>query len=243
MDFNSTEVLSYINNTIVPALKYTTPNFVKLFKKQEDFIRKFCIKNYILVSHSRQVGVSVALELLVIALCKNFPNINIAYIDSLPMSRTNFFIRVTNILNHINEDDNKYTDNALDRIEFDNNSKIYTFGGSSPAPHYKEINFSVVIFNNTAFIDDLSEYGPLLLNERDIVNKHNTPHGIIIASTPRYKRGYFYSCWNSNNDKLFKFKWSWKGIRNKEWYSAMSFALNNDRNAIKRELDLEFVDN
>jgi hypothetical protein len=244
MEFNSRDVLDYINNTIAPALKYTSPNFVKLFKKQEEFIRKFCIKNYIIACHSRQVGVSLALELLTITLCRNFPNINIAYIDATDINRKNFFIRLTNILNHLENDKIIYQSNCLDKIEFDNGSNVYICSPeTSRIDHYKRIIFSVVIVNNASYIDNLAQ----VLSSLDIIekldDKHGSPNGIILASTPKNREGFFYNCWIDEKNRFYKFKWSWRETKkDKEWYRNICLSLNNDKNMIKRELDLEFAD-
>jgi len=124
-------------------------------------------------------------------------------------------------------------------IYLKNGSRI-TVSGSSPDA-VTGFKCDLIYMNNFEYINNLNDIYPAIQSAIYYTNGK-----LILSSTPRYKKDFFYNLWIDAAKKESSFKrinisWKENPYFDEEWYKKHCLILNNNPDTIATELDGKFI--
>ncbi len=249
--------------------EYFIRNYVKLelgggdvlfnpYEKQLELIHTIQEKRHIIITKSRQIGISTIVQAYCAWLSVFYKNIVIGIISKDGPEATDFARIIRGMIDKFPPwVGAKFVKNTERSYILKNGSKLY----ASPVPPIspdktlrgKAITFLVI--DEAAFVSKIDDAWtsivPALSTNQKNAKKMNIPYGTIILSTPNKTMGvgkWYYSKWVSakTGDNIFTpFQIHWKEIPelrdDPDWYDQQCKMLDHNQKKIQQELEMKFV--
>lgn len=228
------------------------------YDKQEELIETIDDNKHVIITKSRQIGISTIIQAYCAWLCCFYKNVVIGVISKDGPESTDFARTIRGMIDKLPPwFGTKFTKNTERSFILSNGSKLYTSPVAPTAPEKtlrgKAVTFLVV--DEAAFIKYLDEAWtaivPALSTNQKNARKVGIPYGTVILSTPNKTVGvgkWYYSKWMSarNGDNIFTpFVIHWSEIselsEDPDWYKTQCEMLDNDPKKIQQELELKFI--
>jgi hypothetical protein len=239
-------------------VKTTHPKYgvipFSLYNFQEEVIKLFLSKHFVITLKSRQVGMSTLTQALCLWLAMNYQKYNILIISTSKDNAVEFLSKLRDMYMYLPEDKYKLK-LAVDNkqfLKFSNGSQIRAVPATEKAARGSSMNFFVI--DEAAFIDNIddiyqSSYPTIsraFPNENDDNKK---PYGIFIISTPYGTTGtgkWYYKMYSDalmGNNKYIPVRIHWTLIPEFDdaWYLDQCMQMGWDYKKIASELELSFV--
>lgn len=225
-----------------------------LYPFQENALKVFLNKHFVLTLKSRQVGMSTLTQSLCLWCVMNFQRYNVLIISAGQRNAQKFLSDIKSMYDNIPVTKYKLnltTDNAS-TLEFENGSKITALPSTSQAARGMSVNLFII--DEAAFIEKIDEvyqacYPTISRSFPKKRDSSGKPFGIIIISTPCGITGtgkWYYEMYNAALNKVSKFvpvkiHWSQVPEFDNDWYLDQCMQLKWDYQKIASELELSFI--
>lgn len=228
------------------------------YDKQIDLIDCINKNKHVIITKSRQIGISTIVQAYCAWLVCFYKNVVVGVISKDGPESTDFARTIRGMIEKIPSwFGASFVKNTERSFILSNGSKLYTSPVAPTAPDKtlrgKAITF--LIIDEAAFIKYLDDAWtaivPALSTNQTNARKVGIPYGTVILSTPNKTVGvgkWYYSKWTSarNGDSIFTpFVIHWSEIKeladDPDWYNTQCQMLDNDQKKIQQELELKFV--
>lgn len=251
---NRIDPISWIKNNIKVYHPLRGLIDFDLYDYQENTIKLFLAKHFILSLKSRQVGMSTLTQAFCLWCAMNYQQYNVLVISAGERNAKKFLGKIKSMYDLLPEDSFKLkltTDNKS-VLQFANGSTITALPATSQAARGESVNLFVI--DEAAFIENIdtvyqASYPTISRAFPKSSSKAGKPFGIIVISTPNGISGmgkwYFdmYSGALNKTNKYIPIKIHWSLIPefDDEWYMDQCMQLGWDYRKIASELELSFV--
>lgn len=231
-----------------------------LYDFQENTLKLFLAKHFLITLKSRQVGMSTLVQAICLWCALNYSNYNVLILSAKMRQATSFLGKIKYMYDNLPENEFKIKAirNNRTEIEFANGSKIIAIPATRDSALGESIN--LLIIDEAGFINDIEEVyqGAYPTVSRAFKSAKGKPYGIIIISTPNGISGkgkWYYDMYSgaisANNSSAptgtgngftpVKIHWSLIPEYDTDWYIDQCSKMNWDYTKIAAELELSFV--
>lgn len=223
----------------------------ELYDFQEDTIKLFLKKHFIVTLKSRQVGMSTLVQAICLWCAMNYLNFNILILSAQQRQSTSFLSKIrymyTNLPN--NQFKLKLTVDNRQSIEFENGSKITAIPATRNSAIGESIN--LLIIDEAAFIRQIDGVyqGSYPTLARAFASMQGKPYGTIVISTPNGVSGtgkWYYEMYSQAVDGIngftpIKIHWSLVPEYDDKWYLDQCEKSKWNYQVIAAEFELSFI--
>lgn len=228
------------------------------YDKQLSLIQKLNKKKHVIITKSRQIGISTIIQAYCAWLTVFYKNIVIGVISKDGPESTDFARTIKGMIDKLPPWMGvKFVKNTERSFILKNGSKLYTSPVAPTAPDKtlrgKAITF--LIIDEAAFIKYLDDAWtaivPALSTNQKNAKQMGIPYGTVILSTPNKTVGvgkWYYSKWVTakNGTGIFTpFQIHWTEVKqlaeDPDWYYTQCEMLDNNPKKIQQELEMKFV--
>lgn len=208
---------------------------INLFDYQKNMLKSFEKNNFSIIKQSRQVGVDTAVAVYIAYFLLKNQNKQTLVISNNTDCAIKFLEKVKTILLYAKEIPERMNQKS---IYLKNGSKITVTGSSADAG--RGFRCDLIYMNNFEYINNSSNIYKAIQP-----TIYYAGGKLILSSTPKYKKDFFYNIWTSAAKKESSFKrinvsWKENPYFDEEWYKKECLVFGNP-DSITTELDGKFI--
>lgn len=246
---------------IEECIKIPTPGgskLIELYKPQKRIIANFFQKHHLIMLKSRQIGMSTLCQAIITYIFTFYENCVVGIISRDSSESSDFCRKVCNMIDELPKWLRpEYENKSIQYFILSNGCQLHTAAVSpaNPGSVFRSKSITLLIIDEAAHIRNIDDawtgIASTLSKTQLDAEKSGIPYGTLLLSTPNKTEGigrWYFQMWVAarKNENLFiPHKIHWTEIpdfaNDPEWYKNQCRALNNDRNKIAQELELQFV--
>ena len=229
-----------------------------MYKPQEEMLKMFLEKHYVIILKSRQTGFSTLAQVVIAYLCTFYDNV-VCGITSKDLDEASDACRKT--LDILEKQPKWLVPKFLKKTQQSfitnkgNQLHARAVSPTNPSSLFRGKAITFLVVDEAAFIRQMEDawtaVGPTLFKSQSVAKNKGIPYGTIVLSTPNKTNGigrWFYDSWvqSINGRSTFQpIKIHWTEVEDfksdPNWYPAQCAILNNDTRRIAQELELKFI--
>ena len=231
---------------------------LKLYNRQDDFLRSIMEDHHVIALKSRQTGISTVTQAFISYVCTFFDNVVIGVVSKDSSESTDFCRKIMSMIDNLPDWLRpKYVKQTEQSFILKNGCKFYAqaIDPKNPQKLFRGKSITIAVMDEAAHTQYIEKawigFGPALIKNQSVAEANKVPYATIVISTPNKCTGigrWFFESWRDAHtlDSIYKpHQIYWRDIpefaNDVNWYKNQCRILRNDQNVIDQEMELRFI--